>query len=356
MTASGRRAAAGPQSHNVTGLNTGFGGAGTPLSQWRESSGAERSAVIAVGNSTISSASAARDCRAGRDNYAVVLPYAAYLRVYEPLTSFPEPQRSRWAAYATMAKRGRQADVEVEHAAAVGRLIATPPVIVPDRESHDAYLRHVDGMVYVCPWQTRLRSWLALERLLRSLPAELSSTIVPPALADRTLAEFQRWKDRRRTLRVHILCNRWRVPPVWFVSFDPAERWLVLDNGRDRGPAGPTTATRGLVYVTELARASQRLSRAQRVICQDSTECLSRSGVENLRWWLTEFHPRSLVELDYGGLVHLLDDESLRTDQSVAETAAAITGLETGQHELTAAMYERLTDRWRSVEALQSAN
>jgi hypothetical protein len=44
------------------------------------------------------------------------------------------------------------------------------------------------------------------------------------------------------------------------------------------------------------------------------------------------------------------------SDQSVAEAAAAVTGLETGQGELTAAMYERLTDRWRLVEALESAN
>ena len=39
--------------------------------------------------------------------------------------------------------------------------------------------------------------------------------------------------------------------------------------------------------------------------------------------WLEEFHPHSLVELDYGGLVHLMDDETLQADESVAELAAA---------------------------------
>jgi hypothetical protein len=29
-----------------------------------------------------------------------VMTYAAYLRVYEPASAFPEPDRSRWAAYA----------------------------------------------------------------------------------------------------------------------------------------------------------------------------------------------------------------------------------------------------------------
>jgi hypothetical protein len=54
--------------------------------------------------------------------------------------------------------------------------------------------------------------------------------------------------------------------------------------------------------------------------------------------------------------VHLLDDATLQADQSVAEVAAALTGLETGQEELTLAMYKRLTGRWKSVQARESAN
>ena len=65
---------------------------------------------------------------------------------------------------------------------------------------------------------------------------------------------------------------------------------------------------------------------------------------------------RALVELDYGGLVHLLDDGALRADQSVAEVAAAITGLETGELELAVAMYQRLRNRWRAVQAAESAS
>ncbi|MDQ1599402.1 MAG: hypothetical protein QOD68_876, partial [Actinomycetota bacterium] len=30
-------------------------------------------------------------------------PYAAYLRIYEPLAAFPEGEREGWAAYATQA-------------------------------------------------------------------------------------------------------------------------------------------------------------------------------------------------------------------------------------------------------------
>jgi hypothetical protein len=320
-----------------------------------------------------------------------VLPYAAYLRVYEPLTAFPEPERSMWAAYAAGAGRlGREHTIDAEHAGALGRLVAAPPETVPCRESRDAYVRLVDGAAYVCPWQTRLRSWLALERFLASVPARLAGAFVPPAVSERSRDGFRRWKQRHGTVRLHILSSTWRVPLPWFMSFDPAERWLVLRVGSEAagpgaaepgiagpgvvgpdagagtadggvsGAAGPAggraTATRTLIYLTSLAQASRRLSRALGAVCRDPAACLPSGGVEDLRRWLTEFHPRSLVELDYGGLVHLLDDEALRSDQSVAEAAAAIAGLETGQNELTAAMCERLTDRWRLVEALESAN
>jgi hypothetical protein len=78
--------------------------------------------------------------------------------------------------------------------------------------------------------------------------------------------------------------------------------------------------------------------------------------IEEVGRWLEEFHPRALVELDYGGLVHLLDDGALRADQSVAEVAAAITGLETGELELAVAMYQRLRKRWRALRAAETAS
>lgn len=31
---------------------------------------------------------------------SVTVPYAAYLRVYEPLAAFPQPERGHWERYA----------------------------------------------------------------------------------------------------------------------------------------------------------------------------------------------------------------------------------------------------------------
>ncbi len=88
--------------------------------------------------------------------------YAAYLRIYEPVSAFREPDRSRWVAYADSAARPRRRDsLAVEHAEALRRAITTPWVAMPERESEHAYIRRVDGITYVCPWQTRLRCLLA---------------------------------------------------------------------------------------------------------------------------------------------------------------------------------------------------
>jgi hypothetical protein len=146
------------------------------------------------------------------------MTYAAYLRIYEPVSAFGEPDRSRWAAYAASAARPRRRDsLMVEHAEALRRAIAAPQVVVPELESEHAYVRHV---------------------------------------------------------------------------------------GR----------------------------------------------------WLEDFHPYSLVELDYGGLVHLVSDDALCGDQSVAEIRAAIDGAARGQCELAAAMYLRAHSRWRALAELELAN
>ena len=72
--------------------------------------------------------------------------------------------------------------------------------------------------------------------------------------------------------------------------------------------------------------------------------------------WLEDFHPYSLVELDYGGLVQLLSDAALSSDQSAAEISAAIDGVAKGERELAVAMYERAHSRWRAFAEYEMAN
>src|SRR2546421_8604197 len=101
------------------------------------------------------------------------MAYAAYLRIYEPVSAFHEPDRSRWAAYAASASRPRRRDsLSAEHAEALHRAIIVPQIAVPEQESEHAYIRRAEGTTYVCPWQTRLRCLHAYRRMFSAGPAE----------------------------------------------------------------------------------------------------------------------------------------------------------------------------------------
>lgn len=99
---------------------------------------------------------------------SVIVPYASYLRVYEPLAAFAEPERGHWTRYARRTDRPSYQD---ELRRSLADLLPTPPVPVPVHESGDAFVLDVDGVVCVCPWRTRLRGWQALGDLAEELPA-----------------------------------------------------------------------------------------------------------------------------------------------------------------------------------------
>src|SRR5581483_9810474 len=106
---------------------------------------------------------------------------------------------------------------------------------------------------------------------------------------------------------------------------------------------------RTLLYVTAMPYARRRTARAAAIVQRALGEGQVFQEVTSVGRWLTEFHPDSLVELDYGGLVHLLDDEALCADESVAEVSTAVAALERGEEELAVAMYTRLLARWRPI-------
>ena len=171
-----------------------------------------------------------------------MLPCAAYLRVYEPLSAFGPAERAQWAAYAASAQRPRRASaLAAEHAEALRRLIALPPIVAPAQESGHAYVRWANGITYICPWQTRLRSWLALSKL-RATAGPLMSDAFAPRQAERAAEDFARWEGREGPPHVYIQTGAWSVPLAWFVPFAPTERWLVLgtptagDSGKGRLP------------------------------------------------------------------------------------------------------------------------
>jgi hypothetical protein len=279
-----------------------------------------------------------------------VLPYVAYLRVYEPLSAFAEPDGTRWAAYAASADRPRRAGaLAAEHADALRRLTAVTPVAAPEWESGDAYVRWVDGVTYICPWQTRLRSWLGLSRLRVTAP-QLRLAAFPAAAVEAAISGFASCQGQHGMLRIHIQARTWSVPPAWFTPFAPGERWQLP------GRAAPS---RALVYTARMPQARDRV-RAALASYRGAAGAAPGPGMPaelaQLSSWLAEFDPESLVELDYGGLVQLLSDEALRADQSVADMASVVSALARGELELAADVYRQMTRRWQQLAALERAS
>jgi len=276
-----------------------------------------------------------------------VTPYAAYLRVYEPLAAFSGAERSRWAAYASGEDLEPVAGAAVEHREALEGLLATPPIAVPAHESDHAFLLRVDGEPYVCPWQTRLRSWVALEELRDSVPDEVLDAFLPRIVIEAAETDFARWRADQPHRKPHILTGTWHVPPRWFVPFMPRDRVVEL---------GAEGAPRRLYYRVRMVDARRRVARGFKAVSRAFEEGPLTEGIEDLGRWLEQFHPRSHVELDYGGLVWLIGDEALVDDQSAADVQEALAALRDGDAEAASAAYRRLLLRWQPVQALEHAS
>ncbi|MEU5438178.1 hypothetical protein AB0G73_33115 [Streptomyces sp. NPDC020719] len=275
---------------------------------------------------------------------SVIVPYASYLRVYEPLAAFPEPERGHWARYA---ESGRTPSAQDELRRALADLVPTPPVAVPVHESAEAFVAHLDGVVCVCPWRTRLRGWRALEELADQYPAPVLDALLPPVVRRQAAADYERWRERNPDARPWILTAVWHVPVSWFTVFSDEEREYV------RAESGAPPVLR---YRTPMVQARRRLARALRTLRDHIDEGPLIEGLVEVGRWLEEFHPRSLVELDYGGLVHALPEARLAADRSAADVAEGIAALRAGDGAGAAEAYERFTERWRAVRDRRLAN
>ncbi|MGW0878961.1 hypothetical protein [Streptomyces sp. NPDC002671] len=275
---------------------------------------------------------------------SVIVPYAAYLRVYEPLAAFPEPERTHWARYARRADRPSYQD---ELRRSLADLLPTPPIAVPVHESGDAFVLEIDGVVCVCPWRTRLRGWLALDDLTAELPPLLLDAVLPEVVRNQAAQDYERWLARNPDARPWIRTATWQVPLNWFV--------LVSDEER-RYEKGTGEVPPLLRYRTPMVQARRRVARALRTLKDTVGEGPLIDGLVDVGRWLEEFHPRALVELDYGGLVHVVPAGELEDDHSAADVAAGIEALRQGDGTAAGEAYARLVERWRAVRDLRSAN
>ncbi len=279
--------------------------------------------------------------------------FAAQLRVYEPLAAFEGAERRQWETYLRAGNIPTVAGgMAMEQAAAVRAVLGRVPTVMPVLGEH-AFVTEVDGVTLLCPWRTRIRACEAIGDFRDPLPEELADMFVARAVAEVAEDELEQWRIENPDLHTHILSTTWQVPLRWFVLVEADEREVSLGT-----PAAGTTRVSGrsLVYRTAMSRARRRTARALAVLRRTVDEGMVTAGVEDLGRWLEEFHPRSLVELDYGGLVHLLDDAELKQDESARDIAEALTALGAGEPVKAAGAYSRVTARMKALQGVESAN
>jgi hypothetical protein len=287
---------------------------------------------------------------------ASVMGYAAHLRVYEPLSGLAEAERNRWQEYIAAGDvPSRPVQMVREHKVALAAVLAIPPRLDLTDGSDHAYVREMDGLTYVCPWRLQMRAWDAMDSFRSQLPDELSDAFFPPALSAAAEDARDVWRESNPQLKAGILTATWQVPVSWFLAFEASERRLVL--GERRTDASPDTGLdRALVYLTAMSRARRRIAKALRVVQRIFGDGPATSSIEEVGRWLEEFHPHSLVELDYGGLVHLVTDDLLSEDVSVADLGEALEKLVAGDLPGAGLSYERVISRWRAIASLEHAN
>ncbi|WP_447004729.1 hypothetical protein ACRAKI_34965 [Saccharothrix isguenensis] len=280
-------------------------------------------------------------------------PFVAYLRVYEPLSALDAPLADQVRKALEDGALSRADVGERERELWLRSQLARPRRLLPGERSDgrvppDAPFdvmtispAEVPGEVgpgpLVCPLDLRARSAAALVGFLATStgPLQDEAVAVEPdeirARASSVMAELTGGA-------VHVISTTWTVPLPWFALVEPAARRVVL--------APKDDPERQVSWRVSLADALERVARAHGVVSRSLGEGGPAKVLADTKRWLDHFAPGSAVELDYGGLVQLIDDKDLLEDSSATDVNAIVDALEAGDAEEVALRYERLREFW----------
>ena len=266
-------------------------------------------------------------------------PYVASLRVYEPIDSFEAADQLRWSQIAITSPTGWDEQVR-----SLKRSITNePPNLKPD----GAHVLEHEGKRYIAPWSTAARCWAALDDFKYTLPPSVIKFFIPQTIEDSINSTIDIVEDKVS----HILSSTWNIPPRWFALFSPDERLRGVNED------GHFTISR-----TAISNAKSRCTFTHQAVLGAFGEGAVEGEVAELLDWLEIFDPKSIVELDYGGLATYLNKQliesgevGLDADTSIEDVTSSIAGLASGDGALAGRGYERLVSRWRRVSALESA-
>ncbi|WP_103380433.1 hypothetical protein [Pseudonocardia dioxanivorans] len=266
-------------------------------------------------------------------------PFLSYLRVYEPLRVFDGPtgvpvREALRRGAVEPHDAGRRDRDQCLRAALRSRLLPGDDgaggeldVVVTTSEAGDRL---------VCPLDTRPRAAAAvLAFLAEELPVLRAAALPVAEAAARRGAEAALTEIGDGA--AHVVTSAWTVPLPWFALVDPARRRLRLDS--------PRRVHWQVLIGTAIARAE----RAEKIVRSGIGDEGPAEVLAETAGWLGRFDRESVVELDYGGLVEFIDDDTLRADDSARLVQDALQALHDGDGDTAQACYERLREFWGAV-------
>lgn len=287
----------------------------------------------------------------------MLAPFVAYLRVYEPLEAFPASRRAGLARAVAAGSLDPVHSGRRERELWLRSQIVSPRRLLPGERADGStpaespadvlVLRTRDqagGEPLVCPLDVRARSAAALLGLLAA-DSPLAHTAVPVGEASTARRMAEAAMATLEVGAVHTVSSTWTVPLPWFAVIDPASRQVSA-------AARPDPARR-VCWHASLPAARERAQRAGEIVRATLGEDGPARVLRDIGRWLGHFHEESVVELDYGGLVQLMDDELLETDTCAADVHAAVDALDAGDTDAVALIYERLHEFWSELAACE---
>lgn len=289
-------------------------------------------------------------------------PFVAYLRVYEPLSAFPAAARDRMRAAAESGPLHRLDAGDHEQLMWLKSQTDVPqptlPGELPDGEPAPGALRDllvVDPAEVppgrgrlgpgplICPLDLRPRSAAAVVGFL--------ATALPPLrmaalgdIADRLRQKAGSVLAENPGGAVHVVSTTWTVPLPWFVIVDPACRQVTLGESRS------------VHWLATMGDARRRVQRAHELAEQTFGDAGPTKVLLDTGRWLAHFHEGSAVELDYGGLVELMDDDTIMSDTSAEDVNAILDAIERPDPAEVATRFERLREFWSNLAIRERLN
>ena len=293
---------------------------------------------------------------AGRTGSIVTVPapFLSYLRVYEPLRAFEGASGTR--VRAALARGPLPPEKAGSHERELCLRAQLGARLLPGDERNgrgpapddtDAgaavevlVLGGASGEPLVCPLDTRARAAAAVISFLDGETPLLRQSALPlPEASARHRAEVALAELGQGA--AHVVSSSWTVPLPWFALVDPEERRLRLD-GRRR-----------VWWRVPMNRARARAAQAERIVRNGLDDPAPADILAETVTWLAQFDRASVVELDYGGVVELVDDEALRNDDSADQVRDALQALREGDTAAARASYDRLREFWAGVAGKQ---